>query len=54
MAADTSLLAPVIIGAGLVIKTAFGDFRRPGSARTQLAFAADLRAVAAGHHGTRR
>ncbi|WP_461080935.1 hypothetical protein [Streptomyces deserti] len=47
MAADASLLAPVIVSAVLVIKAALGELRHPGSARQELAFAADRKAVAA-------
>ncbi|MFG2456531.1 hypothetical protein ACGFWE_05600 [Streptomyces sp. NPDC048523] len=48
MAADSSLLAPAIVAAALVIRTAVGELRHPGSAREQWAFAASRRAVAAG------
>ncbi|MFD5786768.1 hypothetical protein ACFWH1_09040 [Streptomyces sp. NPDC127037] len=45
---EASLLAPVIIIAALVIRTAFTEFRHPGSARRQWAFATSRRAMAAG------
>lgn len=45
---DASLLAPVIIIAALVIRTALTEFRHPGSARRQWAFATRPRAMAAG------
>ncbi|WP_327698959.1 hypothetical protein [Streptomyces sp. NBC_00459] len=48
MAADTSLLAPAIMAAVLVVRTAVGELRRPGSAREEWAFATDRRAMAAG------
>ncbi|MDQ0831388.1 hypothetical protein QF032_003232 [Streptomyces achromogenes] len=48
MAADASLLAPAIVAAALVIRTALSEIKRPGSAREQWAFASDRRAVAAG------
>ena len=48
MAADTSLLAPAIMAAALVIRTAVGELRRPGSAREEWAFATNRRAMAAG------
>ncbi|MCC9710648.1 hypothetical protein E4N62_38675 [Streptomyces sp. MNU76] len=44
---EASPLAPVIIVAALVIRTAFTEFRHPGSARRQWAFTADRRAIAA-------
>ncbi|MFG2549470.1 hypothetical protein [Streptomyces sp. NPDC048581] len=43
-----SLLPVVIVVAALVIRTAIGELRRPGSAREQWAFATRGRAVAAG------
>ncbi|GGR81910.1 hypothetical protein GCM10010269_21360 [Streptomyces humidus] len=45
---DASLLAPVIVIAALVIRTAVTELRHPGSARRQWAFATSPRAVAAG------
>ncbi|MFF5160689.1 hypothetical protein ACFY3N_31450 [Streptomyces sp. NPDC000348] len=45
---DLGLLAPAIIAAALVIRTAIGELRSPGSARAQWAFATDRRALAAG------
>lgn len=48
MAADTSLLAPAIMAAVLVIRTALREFRRPGSAREEWAFATNRRAMTAG------
>lgn len=42
------LLPVVIVAAALVIRTAIGEIRRPGSAREQWAFATRGRAVAAG------
>lgn len=45
---DTSLLAPVIVIAALVIRTALTEFRDPGSARRQWAFVTNARAMAAG------
>ncbi|USQ85644.1 hypothetical protein NFX46_18880 [Streptomyces phaeoluteigriseus] len=45
---DTSLLAPVIVVAALVIRTAITERRHPGSARRQWAFATNARAMAAG------
>lgn len=48
MATDTSLLAPAIIIAALVIRTAVAELRHRGTAREQWAFATDRRAVAAG------
>lgn len=44
---EASLLAPVIIVAALVIRTAFTEIRHPGSARRQWAFTTDRRAMAA-------
>jgi len=35
MAADPSRLAPAIVSAALVIRTALGELRNPGSARAQ-------------------
>ncbi|MFK4101495.1 hypothetical protein ACI2L1_15700 [Streptomyces sp. NPDC019531] len=43
----SSLRAPAIVAAALVIRTAVGELRHPGSAREQWAFATDRRAVAA-------
>ncbi|GAQ64985.1 hypothetical protein [Streptomyces scabiei] len=48
MATDASLLAPAIIIAALVVRTALGELRHRGTAREQWAFATDRRAVAAG------
>lgn len=48
MADGASLLAPTIIMAALVIKTALGELRHPGSARHHWAFATDRYALAAG------
>lgn len=48
MAADASLVAPVIVIAALIIKTALGELRHPGSAREEWAFATDRMALAAG------
>ncbi|WP_405714117.1 hypothetical protein OG264_33035 [Streptomyces xanthophaeus] len=45
---DTSLLAPVIVIAALVIRTALTELRDPGSARRQWAFATNARAMATG------
>ncbi|KKD07663.1 hypothetical protein [Streptomyces sp. WM6386] len=47
---DTSLLAPAIIAAALVIRirTALGKFRHSGSAREQWVFASDRRALGTG------
>ncbi|MCX5338315.1 hypothetical protein [Streptomyces sp. NBC_00140] len=47
MGGEASLLAPVIIVAALVIRTAFTEIRHPGSARRQWAFMASGRALAA-------
>ncbi|MCX5123536.1 MULTISPECIES: hypothetical protein [unclassified Streptomyces] len=47
-AGDASLLAPVIVIAALVIRTAITELRHPGSARRQWAFATNSRAMAAG------
>ncbi|GGP99087.1 hypothetical protein GCM10010215_26020 [Streptomyces virginiae] len=44
----TSLLAPVIVIAASVIRTALTELRDPGSARRQWAFAVNARAMAAG------
>ncbi|MCX4776925.1 hypothetical protein [Streptomyces sp. NBC_01264] len=44
----TSLLAPVIVIAALVIRTALTELRDPGSAQRQWAFAANARAMAVG------
>jgi hypothetical protein len=46
--AEASLLAPLIILAALVIRTAIAEIRHPGSARRQWAFATSRRAIAAG------
>lgn len=43
-----SLLPVVVVAAALVIRTAIGEMRRPGSAREQWAFATRGRALAAG------
>ncbi|MES5819777.1 hypothetical protein [Streptomyces sp. RG80] len=48
MATETSLLAPAIIIAALVVRTALGELRHRATAREQWAFATDHRAVAAG------
>ncbi|WMD02907.1 hypothetical protein [Streptomyces sp. FXY-T5] len=48
MAAEASLLAPAIVIAVLVIRTALGELRHPGSAREEWAFATDRKAAAAG------
>ncbi|MBD9701153.1 hypothetical protein [Streptomyces caniscabiei] len=48
MATDGSLLAPAIIIAALVVRTALGELRQQGTAREQWAFATDRRAIAAG------
>ncbi|WP_327322582.1 hypothetical protein OG735_08875 [Streptomyces sp. NBC_01210] len=45
---DASLLAPVIVIAALVIRTAVTELRHPGSARRQWAFATSPRPMAAG------
>ncbi|MEN8656148.1 PGPGW domain-containing protein [Streptomyces sp. 21So2-11] len=45
---DASPLAPVIVIAALVIRTALTELRHPGSARRQWAFATRPRAMAAG------
>ncbi|MEW2585604.1 hypothetical protein [Streptomyces virginiae] len=45
---EYSLLAPVIILAALVIRTALTELRQPGSARHQWAFATSPAAMAAG------
>lgn len=45
---DTSLLAPVIVIAALVIRTAITELRHPGSARRQWAFATSPLAMAVG------
>ncbi|MDJ0382129.1 PGPGW domain-containing protein [Streptomyces sp. G-G2] len=45
---DASPLAPVIVIAALVIRTAITELRRPGSARSQWTFATNPRAMAAG------
>ncbi|CAL9334780.1 hypothetical protein SUDANB120_00144 [Streptomyces sp. enrichment culture] len=45
---DASLLAPVLVAAALVIRTAVVEMRQPGSARRTWAFAGSPRAVAAG------
>ncbi|WP_314250699.1 hypothetical protein [Streptomyces sp. DSM 40907] len=43
-----AFVLPVVITAALVIRSAIGELRKPGSARRQWAFAADRRAVAGG------
>ncbi|MFE7765959.1 hypothetical protein [Streptomyces sp. NPDC057438] len=48
MATDASLLAPAIVIAALLVRTALGELRHRGTAREQWAFAADRRAAAAG------
>ncbi|MFC5220343.1 hypothetical protein [Streptomyces coerulescens] len=48
MDTGTSLLVPAIVIAALVIKVAFGELRRPGSARRHWAFATDRNALAGG------
>ncbi|WP_331747337.1 hypothetical protein OG365_40300 (plasmid) [Streptomyces sp. NBC_00853] len=45
---DASLLAPVIVIASLVIRTAVTELRRPGSGRRQWAFATSPLAMASG------
>ncbi|GGP98627.1 hypothetical protein GCM10010215_25400 [Streptomyces virginiae] len=45
---DTSLLAPVIVIASLVIRSAISELRHPGSARRQWAFATSPQAMAVG------
>lgn len=45
---DASLLAPVIVIAALVIRTAITELKNPGSTRRQWAFATCPRAMAAG------
>ncbi|MFJ8948187.1 hypothetical protein ACIRG4_33960 [Streptomyces sp. NPDC102395] len=45
---DASLLAPVVVSAALVIRTAVTELRHPGSARRQWEFVTSLRAMAAG------
>lgn len=45
---DASLLAPVIVIAALVIRTAITELRHPGTARRQWGFATSPRAMAAG------
>ncbi|WP_371575992.1 hypothetical protein [Streptomyces sp. NBC_01314] len=46
--AATSLMPVVVVIAALVIRTAIGEIRRPGSARKQWAFVASGRAMTAG------
>lgn len=48
MSAEASLLAPAIVIAVLVIRTALGELRHPGSAREEWAFATNRKAVTAG------
>lgn len=48
MAAEASLLAPAVVIAVLVIRTALGELRHPGSAREEWAVATDRKAAAAG------
>jgi hypothetical protein len=48
MTADTSLLAPIVIAAAVVIKTAIAELPRPGSTRREWAFATDSSAMAGG------
>ncbi|MFI7358958.1 hypothetical protein ACIBTP_34130 [Streptomyces avidinii] len=48
MSSAAAVLPVVVITAALVIRTAIGELRRPGSARLQWAFAADGRALAGG------
>ncbi|WP_327418210.1 hypothetical protein [Streptomyces sp. NBC_01233] len=45
---DASLLAPVIVIAALVIRTAITELRHPGSARRRWAFTTSPRAMTAG------
>ncbi|MEF2528897.1 MULTISPECIES: hypothetical protein [Streptomyces] len=45
---DASLLAPVLVAAALVIRTAVVEMRQPGSARRTWAFTGSPRAMAAG------
>ncbi|MFF7535300.1 hypothetical protein ACIP6Q_28000 [Streptomyces bobili] len=47
MADETSVLMPVIIVAALVIRDAFTEIRRPGSARRDWTFVTKWRAMAA-------
>ena len=47
-ATEASVLAPVIVMAALVIRTAIAEIRQPGSARQQWAFTTDSRAMTAG------
>ncbi|MEU0118853.1 hypothetical protein ABZ137_35555 [Streptomyces bobili] len=44
---EASVLAPAIVVAALVIRTAFTEIRHPGSARREWAFTTSRRAVAA-------
>ncbi|WP_340377607.1 hypothetical protein U5640_22720 [Streptomyces sp. SS7] len=48
MSGATAILPVAVITAALVIKTAVGEIRRPGTARRQWAFAKDRRAWAGG------
>ncbi|MFE7763059.1 hypothetical protein [Streptomyces sp. NPDC057438] len=48
MNSATGVLPVAIVIAALVIKTAIGELRTPGSARRQWQFASDRRALAAG------
>lgn len=45
---DTSLLAPMIIIAALVVRTALTELKQPGSARRQWAFVTNPKAMTAG------
>ncbi|MEV8293201.1 hypothetical protein ACFVLG_11560 [Streptomyces rochei] len=44
---DAGLIAPAVIGAALVIRTAIAELRAPGSARAAWAFTRDPAAAAA-------
>lgn len=48
MNGPASVLTVAIVIAALVIRTALAEMRRPGSARTQWAFATNARALTAG------
>jgi hypothetical protein len=48
MTTAASWLAPVIIAAALVVRTAIGELRRPGSARQEWVFVTDGTALAGG------
>ncbi|MER6358617.1 hypothetical protein ABT186_44260 [Streptomyces sp. NPDC001634] len=45
---DAGLIAPVVIAAALVIRTAIAELRAPGTTRATWAFTHDPAAVAAG------